>query len=60
MEMDHDAKEVHIEELLTISETEERSRGILAPTEQAINMRLTSPLSHTYVDTEKISFERCP
>ena len=58
MEMDHEAKEVYIEELHTVSDTDVRSRQFMAPSDHAVTVRLTTPIVHTYVDTDKISFER--
>lgn len=56
MEMDHEAKDTFIEELKTIQF--DRRSYLMVPTEDSVASRLTAPIVHTYVDTEKISFER--
>lgn len=55
--MDHEAKEVFVEELKTLHE-DQVVRHVMAPSEDAVMARVTAPIVHTYVDTEKISFER--
>nr|CAG4647090.1 EOG090X0784 [Megafenestra aurita] len=57
LEMDHEAKEVFVEELKTLHE-DQVVRHVMAPSEDAVMARVTAPIVHTYVDTEKISFER--
>lgn len=57
LEMDHEAKEVFVEELRTLQE-EQVARRLMVPSDDAVVSRLTSPIVHTYVDTGKISFER--
>lgn len=57
LEMDHEAKEVFVEELKTLQE-DRVTRHLMAPTENALMSRTTAPIVHTYVDTDKISFER--
>lgn len=54
MEVDHEAREVYCEQM----RTPEESLGIMIPSEESISQRLTSPIVTTYIDTEKISFER--
>ena len=58
MEMDHDAKDVYIEELKSVDDFSEIASSLMTPSEHAVSSRLTTPIVHTYVDTEKISFER--
>lgn len=58
MEMDHEAKEVFVEELRTIQDEAPLVRNLMLPSDEALKSRLTSPIVHTYLDTEKISFER--
>ncbi|XP_046656162.1 ankyrin repeat domain-containing protein 13D-like isoform X3 [Daphnia pulicaria] len=57
LEMDHEAKEVFVEELRTLQE-DTVTRHLMTPSNAAVMARVTSPIVHTYVDTEKISFER--
>lgn len=54
MEVDHETKQVYIE-AMRVAEAEGL---LLTPPEQAVEQRLTTPLSTTYIDTDKISFER--
>lgn len=54
MEIDHDIQQVYSEEMKTPDE----ALGVLIPTEESISQRLTTPIVTTYVDTDKISFER--
>lgn len=57
LEMDHEAKEVFKEELRTLQE-DQVTRHLMVPSDDAVTSRVTSPIVHTYVDTDKISFER--
>lgn len=54
MEIDHDLQQVYCEQMRTSDE----AVGILIPNEDSVSQRLTTPIVTTYVDTEKISFER--
>lgn len=54
MEIDHDLQQVYCEEMRTTVD----ALGVLIPTEESVSQRLTTPIVTTYVDTEKISFER--
>lgn len=54
MEVDHESQQVYLESM-RVTEAEGL---LLTPPEQAIEQRLTTPLSTTYIDTDKISFER--
>ncbi|XP_063904695.1 ankyrin repeat domain-containing protein 13D isoform X2 [Zophobas morio] len=54
MEINHDIKQVYCEEMKTPDE----ALGILIPNEESVCQRLTTPIVTTYVDTDKISFER--
>ncbi|XP_067684865.1 ankyrin repeat domain-containing protein 13D-like isoform X1 [Haliotis asinina] len=56
MEIDHDQREVY-SETMRISPSMPDS-SIMRPSEAAIAARLTSPIVTTYIDTDKISFER--
>ncbi|CAG9856866.1 unnamed protein product [Phyllotreta striolata] len=54
MEIDHDLQQVYCEQMRTT----EDSLSVLLPNEESVSQRLTTPIVTTYVDTEKISFER--
>lgn len=54
MEIDHDLRQVYCEEMRTSDDT----LGILLPNEETVSQRLTNPIVTTFIDTEKISFER--
>jgi hypothetical protein len=54
MEIDHDIQQVYCEQMKTPDE----ALGILVPNEESVSQRLTTPIVTTYVDTDKISFER--
>lgn len=54
MEVDHDARQVYSEQMKVPAD----SLGVLIPTEESLSQRLTTPIVTTFVDTDKISFER--
>ncbi|KAJ8983987.1 hypothetical protein NQ317_008692 [Molorchus minor] len=54
MEIDHDLHQVYCEQMRTTDD----DISILVPNEESVSQRLTTPIVTTYVDTEKISFER--
>ncbi|KAK6192849.1 hypothetical protein SNE40_004249 [Patella caerulea] len=56
MEIDHDKHEVYTQ-MLQISPSPP-DVAVMQPSEEAVAARLTSPLVTTYIDTDKISFER--
>ena len=56
MEVDHDRREVFSETMQILPANFDMS--LMKPSEDAIAARLTNPVVTTYVDTEKISFER--
>ena len=56
MEIDHDAQQVWSEVMRVLPS--ESDASFLAPADEAVAARLTSPIVTTYIDTEKISFER--
>lgn len=64
MEVDHDARQVYVERMhvaaarLPGEEGDDVSGGAAATSDEAIAHRLTSPIVSTFVDTDKISFER--
>lgn len=56
MEVDHDRREVFSETMQILPANFDMS--LMKPSDDAIAARLTNPVVTTYVDTEKISFER--
>lgn len=56
MEIDHDLRQVFCEQMKVPDMA--FPGGALLPTDEALSQRLTTPIVTTYVDTEKISFER--
>lgn len=54
MEIDHDLQQVYCEQMRAPDE----ALGILIPHEETVSQRLTTPIVTSFVDTEKISFER--
>lgn len=57
MEIDHDSKQVYVERL-QVSAVDSEAAAYLHQSEDHISARLTSPIVTTYIDTDKISFER--
>ncbi|KAK9503794.1 hypothetical protein O3M35_010276 [Rhynocoris fuscipes] len=55
MEVDHETQQVFIEQMRVLPEN---SLHILQPTPESVTARLTAPITTTYLDTDKISFER--
>ncbi|RZF44407.1 hypothetical protein LSTR_LSTR010036 [Laodelphax striatellus] len=55
MEVDHETKQVFVEQMQVIAPNE---LNVLHPSQEAISQRLTTPIVTTYIDTDKISFER--
>jgi hypothetical protein len=56
MEIDHDARQVFSETMRVLPDPPDVS--FLAPSQDAVAARITSPVVTTYIDTEKIAFER--
>lgn len=54
MEIDHDLRQVYCEQMKSANDIE----SLTEPTEETVSQRLTTPIVTTYVDTDKISFER--
>lgn len=55
MEIDHENKKVFFEEMRVITTADLQ---ILQPNAESVSARLTTPIVTTYVDTDKICFER--
>jgi ankyrin repeat domain-containing protein 13 len=55
IEVDHEKREVYTEQMRMISAEELQ---LMQPSQETIAARLTTPIVTTYIDTEKISFER--
>lgn len=56
MEIDHDAHQVFTERMQILPEPTDVE--VLRPSEDQVAARITSPMVTTYIDTDKISFER--
>jgi GPCR-chaperone len=56
MEIDHDAHQVFTETIQVLPMQSDVSA--MQPSEDAVAARLTAPIVTTYIDTEKITFER--
>lgn len=54
MEIDHDSHQIYFEQMRSTDE----SLDVLIPNEDSVSQRLTTPIVTTFIDTEKISFER--
>ncbi|XP_011701886.1 PREDICTED: ankyrin repeat domain-containing protein 13D [Wasmannia auropunctata] len=55
MEVDHETRKVYVEHMKLI---ENDNIQLLEPSEEGVIARLTNPIVTTYIDTDKISFER--
>lgn len=55
MEVDHETKQVFVEQMKVASPTELQ---VIHPSREMVGARLTAPIVTTYIDTDKISFER--
>ncbi|CAG2119982.1 unnamed protein product, partial [Medioppia subpectinata] len=58
MEVDHDNKQVIVETMKMMSADNEDAIEMLKPSDELVNARLTTPTSTTFIDTDKIHFER--
>lgn len=56
MEVDHINKQINKKTMKVISQQD--IPDFLQPTEEQISERLSNPISTTYIDTEKITFQR--
>lgn len=55
MEVDHETRKVYVEHMKLI---EDDNVQLMEPSEEGVVARLTNPIVTTYIDTDKISFER--
>lgn len=55
MEVDHETRQVYVEQMRVISNNDMQ---LLHPSQETISARLTAPIVTTYIDTDKINFER--
>lgn len=55
MEVDHETRKVYVEHMKLIGDD---SIQLMEPSEEGVLARLTNPIVTTYVDADKISFER--
>ena len=55
MEVDHETRKVYVEHMKLIGD---ENVQLMEPSEEGILSRLTNPIVTTYIDTDKISFER--
>ncbi|XP_046144166.1 ankyrin repeat domain-containing protein 13D isoform X1 [Osmia bicornis bicornis] len=55
MEVDHETRKVYVEHMKLIDAD---NIQLMEPAEEGVLARLTNPIVTTYIDTEKISFER--
>lgn len=56
MEVDHDLHQIYTETMQVLPETPDID--LLVPSDDQVAARLTAPIVTTFIDTEKISFER--
>lgn len=56
MEVDHETGQVYMESMRTLPP--DQAQSYMQPHPGMLSQRLTSPIAITYIDTEKISFER--
>ena len=56
MEVDHDLHQVYTETMRVLPDPPDLD--LLVPSEDQVAARITTPIVTTYIDTEKISFER--
>ncbi|XP_054155484.1 ankyrin repeat domain-containing protein 13D-like [Oppia nitens] len=58
MEVDHDRKQVIVETMKMLTPDMEDTIEMLKPSDDLVSARLSTPTSTTYIDTDKINFER--
>lgn len=57
MEIDHESGQVYVEQMRVLTPQQDVIRA-LRPSSDSVSARLTTPIVTTFVDTDKISFER--
>lgn len=57
MEFDHESRRVHVESMKTMDPNAPEASAVRQPAEM-ISKRMSSPMSITYLNTDKITFER--
>lgn len=55
MEVDHKTRKVYVEHIKLVDIDDMQ---LMEPSEEGVLARLTNPIVTTYIDTDKISFER--
>lgn len=55
MEVDHKTRKVYVEHIKLVDIDDMQ---LMEPSEKGVLARLTNPIVTTYIDTDKISFER--
>ena len=58
MEVDHDRRQVIVETMKVLAPESEATIEMLKPSDELVTARLTTPTSTTFIDTDKIHFER--
>lgn len=57
MEIDHDTRQVYVEQL-RVTANQLNDMTCMKPSDDLVSARLTTPIVTTFIDTDKISFER--
>lgn len=57
MEIDHESGQVYVEQMRVLSPQMDDIRAF-RPSTESVSARLTTPIVTTFVDTDKINFER--
>lgn len=58
MEVNHDSKKVYMEQMKIFPQHMMSVMVALSPSPEQVALRFQAPIVNTYVDTEKIKFER--
>lgn len=57
MEIDHESGQVYVEQMRVLSPQMDDMRAF-RPSTESVSSRLTTPIVTTFVDTDRINFER--